>query len=97
MKELTEGHEHNHATEEEAIACTLQTITNNIAHNVQHLYPVKPDQQDLALAIAAALLTLSAKYALLAGHPPVEWLEQQVAVNKAAAGAMAQAANAENN
>ena len=94
---FTEGHDHNHATEQEAIACALQTITNNIGHDVQHRYPIKPDHKHLAIAVAAALLTLSAKYATLAGVHPIEWLEKQLTINKKAAEAVARAANASNN
>ncbi len=94
---LTEGHEHNHANEQEAIACAMQNITKVIAHDLQHRYPEGTTDQRMALAIAACLLTLSAKYASLAGHHPIEWLAQQVEINLAAAEAQANAENASNN
>ena len=90
---LTEGHEHDHATEEEAVACAIQAITNGIGHGVHSSYPEAETDPAVALAIAAALLTLSAKYATYAGHHPIVWLKQQVDVNEK----FAQAHNASNN
>ena len=92
---LIEGHEHEyeHATEEEAVACAIQAITNAIGHGVHASYPEGQTERHIALALAAALLTLSAKYATHAGHHPIEWLKTQINVNEK----FAQAQNAVNN
>lgn len=71
--------DHNHETYEEAI----NTISSELVDYLQHKYPNAEESHDLSIMLAGVLLTLSARYASMAGEDPIAWFEKQVAINKA--------------